>query len=72
MIFKVVFGECEHSGDLDRYLDDVRLSGGTILNSNINYISEVGVVELEVEYYDEWLEKFKKTESYLFSDYSYF
>ncbi len=43
------FTECEHEGDLENYLGDLRESGAKIADSDINYEAEVGHVTIEVE-----------------------
>ena len=65
----VYFSECEHDGDFDHYKTDVNLSGGTILASELNESEEVGILTVEVNNYDLWIEKFKETDSYGFSQY---
>lgn len=58
------FYECEHYGDLENYMDDIRACGGTIESSSIDIDSEIGVVECTVP--DDFERKFKTTNSYEF------
>ena len=62
----IYFTECEHQGDLDNYLHDLRLCGATILSSSIN--SEAETARVEIEYPDSFIESFKKSESFGFSN----
>ena len=62
------FSECEHDGDLDNYVSDVINSGATIISSQINHDEETARVE--IEYQPEFVEKFKKTDSFDFSNWS--
>jgi len=59
---KLYFYECEHEGDLGNYKEDVRDSGGKILNSGLNYEAETGWLEVEID--DKFWERFKQTNSY--------
>lgn len=60
------FYECEHQGDMDTYLEDVRASGATVLSSNVNHDAETGSTEITVpdEDRDEFWKKFKETNAY--------
>lgn len=58
------FYECEHQGDLDNYLYDVRQSGGKIISERINYEAEIGIVAAEVQDDKEFWRLFKETEAY--------
>lgn len=62
------FGECEHEGDLDNYADDLEKSGAKILSSYVNEDAECGTIKIEVENVQKFLEEFKKTDSYCFSN----
>jgi len=53
------FSECEHNGDLDEYLSDIRNCGGKILDSKINYEAETAKVEIEID--ETFAEKFRNT-----------
>lgn len=60
------FGECEHDGDLDVYCVDLTKCGATIKSRSVMEDEEQGYVEIEVEDWNEFLVKFKETESYGF------
>ena len=49
------FYECEHDGDLNEYLDDIRESGGQVINSDLNYDAETADVEVELGDVNEFL-----------------
>lgn len=68
----VNFHECEHEGDLGGYVYDLRQSGAKILHTTINDESEVGNVVIEVENFEAFMEKFKKTSSCDFSNLSHY
>jgi len=63
----LIFSECEHEGDLDNYLDDIKKSGGKVLFSKINYQDESAEVVVEYEE-DEFMEKFINTSAFQFSN----
>ena len=63
----VTFGECEHNGDLDNYIEDLQSSGAKISESVVDVDSEEGKVTVEVENFSTFLLKFKTTDSYGFS-----
>ena len=54
MELNLYFSECEHNEDLDNYKEDVRESGGVILNSGLDYEAEQGWIKVKVEdrYYE--------------------
>lgn len=60
------FIECEHSGDLDNYENDVCSSGAKIIDRKININEEVGTLEIEVENKEAFWLKFQETESFEF------
>jgi len=63
------FYECEHSGDLGSYEDDVRESGGEIISSELNPRDELGTISIKFENkekYEEFMKKFKETNAYDF------
>lgn len=62
------FSECEHDGDLDNYVSDIINCGGKIISSQINHDEETARVEIEYE--PGFVEKFKKTDSIDFSNWS--
>jgi len=68
--FTIVFYECEHSGDLDRYIDDLVTSGAKVLESRVNEDAEEGIVKCECEHFRQFLIQFKQTESLEFSNLS--
>jgi len=63
---KITFTECEHDADLENYADDVRNSGGTIVQSYVNTDEEEGVIIIEVEDKPTFVEKFKQTQAWEF------
>ena len=65
---KITFSECEHQEDLDNYADNVRESGGTILEESVNIDTEEGMmlVEVEVEDKQTFVNKLKETDCYDF------
>ena len=65
-VFNLYFSECEHGGDLERYEDDVRSAGGTIVASNVNPDEETGIVTTSFSSRTEFMEEFKKTDSFDF------
>ena len=66
---RMTFYECEHGGDLEYYTDDLVLSGAKIISSHVDHDAEIGHVMAEVDDYDLFLEKFKVTDSYGFSQF---
>lgn len=64
----ITFSECEHDGDLDRYKDDLRESGATILGSTINHDAEEGSVQVEIADKKAFLLHFQMTDSYEMSN----
>jgi hypothetical protein len=64
--FTLAFYECEHSGDLEVYLADLRKAGAKILSTSINE-AEIGRVRIQVADRATFIEAFKKTDSYGFS-----
>lgn len=63
----VYFHECEHEGDLNNYITDLREAGASILSSSCNSDAESGVVRIGVKDLASFLSKFKETDSYEFS-----
>jgi hypothetical protein len=65
------FGECEHDGDLQRYLGDLRRSGARIISSEINCDAETGEVLIEVadDKVNAFKEAFAQTDS---ADFTHF
>lgn len=60
----LTFYECEHNGDLDNYISDIRDSGGHILQSKVDPEEEIGYVLFEHDL--SFWKKFKETESHAF------
>lgn len=63
---KLEFGECEHNGDLDHYLKDIRWAGGRVVKSRLGR-GDSCVVEIMVKDRNDFIERFKKTEACSFS-----
>ena len=64
----VEFYECEHEGDLDRYVDDLLASGFSVSDSSVCEDAEIGSVTVsapEAEW-DKCSAKFQKTSSHAF------
>jgi len=66
MRLRITFTECEHNGDLENYADDVRNSGGTIVQSSVDTDAEEGTMIVEVNDKAEFVAKFKETDAYQF------
>jgi len=62
----IEFYECEHGGDLENYLSDMRDCGATIISSYVDSEDEIGYVTYEVENSDDFIYKFINTEAYEF------
>lgn len=61
---RLVFAECEHSGDLQRYAEDVHRSGAKILTSRmLDGCYETGEMVVEVADPHAFYGRFKQTES---------
>ena len=60
------FSECEHNGDLQNYVTDVRNSGATIVESRCDTDQETGIVKIEVPDVEDFKTKFKETDSHGF------
>ena len=65
---KIVFSECEHSGDLENYLEDIQKSGGRVICSSVGDEEEVGEVIVDIEDKGLFLAQFKTTDSFGFSN----
>jgi hypothetical protein len=61
---RVLFTECEHDGDLQNYIGDIVKCGGHIVDSKIFHEEEECYVSFLVSNTDEFMEKFKLTDSY--------
>lgn len=59
-------GECEHDGDLEFYVDDLRSSGAKILNAECHgdYPSHSGTVEIQVDDFATFMVKFRETDGF--------
>lgn len=66
----IEFYECEHGGDLDNYLSDMRECGATIISSHVDYEDEIGYViyEVDEDNMEDFINKFIETESYEFAN----
>ncbi len=64
------FYECEHSGDLSLYEDDVAKAGGEILESSMDEDAEVGIILVETKDPAEFKRRFMETDSFGFSNVS--
>ena len=64
----IEFYECEHGGDLENYLSDMRDCGATIISSYVDSEDEIGYVTYEVDEdnLETFMDKFKDTEAYEF------
>ena len=62
---KIVFSECEHSGDLENYLEDIQKSGGRVSCSSVD---DEGEVIVDIEDKGLFLAQFKTTDSFGFSN----
>ena len=64
-VYRISFYECEHEGDLEDYLHDMRKAGAIILGTGINYSAEIGVVRFRVkdDDYEAFHRLFKQTDS---------
>ncbi|MDF3130380.1 hypothetical protein P0Y35_14330 [Kiritimatiellaeota bacterium B1221] len=68
MKFFLRFYECEHHGDLNAYLDDVRACGGDVLQSHLLEEDEEGRAQVEVTDFPAFKVAFQKTETADFCD----
>ncbi len=60
------FYECEHSGDLEMYIADVRNCGARIIKQSVDCDAELGYLTIEVRDEKEFWNEFKETDSYGF------
>jgi len=63
---RMLFSECEHSGDLENYCGDIVKCGGRIIESSCDAEQEIGSVIAEVP--ERFIEKFNETDSFGFVD----
>ena len=62
----ISFYECEHQGDLDNILEDMRSCGAKIGYTQLNVDAETCTIEYEVEDMGKFTNQFTETESYGF------
>jgi hypothetical protein len=62
----ISFYECEHQGDLNNILEDMRSCGAKIGYTRLDVDEETCTIEYEVEDMGEFAIQFKDTESYDF------
>lgn len=62
------FYECEHGGDLEHYLTDLRESGATLLRPQFDPDAEEAVVEFTVTDFPAFKTAFQQTDSADFAD----
>jgi hypothetical protein len=62
------FYECEHHGDLNAYVHDLRQSGAKVLDQCLNEAAEEAVVKLTVEDFPAFKAAWQQTESADFAD----
>ena len=63
---ELTFAEVEHEGDMETYIEDIKKSGGHILDHWINPEDEQGTAYIMVENPTDFLAKFNETESVVF------
>ena len=68
MKFHLRFYECEHQGDLNTYLDDVRACGGQVLQSQLSEDDEEGVAQIQVTDFPAFKKAFQQTDAADFAD----
>lgn len=69
LVTKVLrFAECEHSGDLDAYIEDLVKCGATVVDSRVYEDEEECAVKFTVPkaQWAEFVTKFKQTDAYGF------
>ena len=62
----ISFYECEHYGDVNNILEDMRSCGAKIGYTELDEDEETCTIEYEVEDFHEFAIEFKDTESYEF------
>jgi|GEM_PF-650501 len=67
-IIHLRFYECEHHGDLNRYLEDLRSSGATVLDHRPDLEAEEAVVKIQVSDFPSFKTAFQKMDSADFTD----
>lgn len=63
----ILFTECEHSGDLANYLEDLELAGAKIISSEMAFDAEEAKVIVEIENIENFNTAFMVTDSYDFA-----
>lgn len=63
---RISFTECEHSGDMDNYTEDIIKCGGRIVRTEVDSDAEEGYAIVEVDDKEAFVEKFKQTDAYQF------
>ena len=66
--FTMTFYECEHQGDLSRYLEELRRCGATVLGYAIDSQTEEGVARIEVPDFRAFRTAWEQTDSSDFAD----
>lgn len=69
MVKTLVFGECNHEGELDTYVWEVANSGGRIVEKRWNHKQRTGIVEIHTNHEEEWkvfMDRFKHKNSSFF------
>lgn len=62
------FYECEHSGDLRHYEDDVRAAGGEVVSSNVDEDHETCTITVRIRDMADFVRRFKETDAGGFVD----
>jgi hypothetical protein len=60
----ITFDECEHSGDMFNYINDLITCGAKLISYSSNYHCETCNVLVEINDYKSFIIKFKETDSY--------
>ena len=66
----ISFYECEHYGDVENCLQDIRSCGGKVIHSELNADSEYCHVTFEVENKEVFFARFVHTNSFDFCNWS--
>ena len=45
---RATFGECEHEGDMDNYVEELQRAGASVLSAVLNEDSESCIVEMRI------------------------
>ncbi len=68
--FSIEFFECEHEGDLARYIRDIERAGGRVVRKRLDSDGEHGEVEVEVTDMYDFSARFRKTPAFEFSSFT--